>query len=77
MQSIYKFFVFVVFFILHSAGAYAQSHRVIHYSLAEGLPSSQVLSLMEDKLGYLWIGTFGGGLVRFDGKAALGLTNSV
>ena len=33
-----------------------------------GLPQSQVLSLLEDKNGYLWIGTHGGGLARFDGR---------
>ncbi len=68
MQSAYRFFVLVVFIVLSSFRSYSQSHRVIHYSLAEGLPSSQILSVMEDKLGYLWIGTYGGGLVRFDGR---------
>jgi ligand-binding sensor domain-containing protein len=68
MTNTVRFLVLAVFAVFQTIKVNCQSHRVIHYSLAEGLPSSQVLSLMEDKLGYLWIGTFGGGLVRFDGR---------
>jgi ligand-binding sensor domain-containing protein len=44
-----------------------------HYSLrnykaVDGLPQSQVRFMVEDKNGYLWIGTEGGGLARFDGR---------
>src|SRR5688572_13622504 len=38
------------------------------YTVKNGLPQSQVSSLLEDKNGYLWIGTKGGGLARFDGR---------
>lgn len=31
-----------------------------------GLSNSNVLSILEDRSGYLWFGTFGGGLDRFD-----------
>lgn len=68
MKNIYRFFALTVFVVTQTICVYSQSHRIIHYSLAEGLPSSQILSLMEDRLGYLWIGTYGGGLVRFDGR---------
>jgi len=33
----------------------------------EGLPQSSVISLIQARDGYLWLGTFGGGLARFDG----------
>jgi signal transduction histidine kinase len=39
-----------------------------NYSAAEGLPQSQVTNIHEDQNGYLWIGTQGGGLARFDGR---------
>lgn len=45
----------------------AQTYNFTTYSLAEGLPQSQVFALCQDKQGYLWIGTQGGGLGRFDG----------
>lgn len=39
------------------------------YSLAQGMPSDKVVALYQDPDGTLWIGTFGGGLVRLrDGK---------
>jgi ligand-binding sensor domain-containing protein/two-component sensor histidine kinase len=35
--------------------------------VADGLAQSQVLCMLEDQRGYLWLGTQGGGLNRFDG----------
>src|SRR6185295_15430846 len=47
----------------------AQQFSTEIFNVRKGLPQSQVLSLAEDKkLGYLWLGTNGGGLARFDGK---------
>ena len=43
--------------------------RFTVFGLSEGLPSTQVLALHEDKKGDLWIGTTGGGLSRLrDGR---------
>ena len=52
------------------APAFSQeiSHTVRNFSISDGIPQSQVTSLIEDNLGYLWIGTRGGGLARFDGE---------
>lgn len=36
------------------------------WSLAEGLPQVSATAIVQDKDGYIWVGTFGG-LVRFDG----------
>ncbi len=45
-----------------------QHHFFRQYSLEEGLPQSEVNDIAEDQFGYLWIGTNGGGLCRFNGK---------
>ncbi len=45
-----------------------QNFEVTQYNVREGLPQSQITSLLEDDFGYLWIGTRGGGLSYFDGK---------
>jgi PAS domain S-box-containing protein len=37
------------------------------YSVESGLPQSQVYTICQDRFGYLWFGTFGGGVCRFDG----------
>jgi signal transduction histidine kinase/ligand-binding sensor domain-containing protein len=39
-----------------------------NYSAADGLPQSQITGILEDPNGYLWMGTEGGGLARFDGR---------
>jgi signal transduction histidine kinase/ligand-binding sensor domain-containing protein len=52
-------------FSLH-AQQYHYSLR--NYKAVDGLPQSQVRAIVEDNNGYLWIGTEGGGLARFDGR---------
>src|ERR1043165_132517 len=46
----------------------AQQFTLRQYTAIDGLPQSQVNAILEDKYGYLWIGTSGGGLARFDGR---------
>jgi ligand-binding sensor domain-containing protein/signal transduction histidine kinase len=46
---------------------WAQQFSLRQYTVADGLPQSQVNVIIEDKQGYLWIGTHGG-LARFDGR---------
>lgn len=45
----------------------AQQFGFTRFSVDEGLPRSGVYCIMEDGRGYLWAGTEGGGLARFDG----------
>ncbi len=69
-QPAYKIFLF---FIILFIGLYfkveAQFYHLSQYSLEEGLPQSEVQAIMEDHLGYIWIGTNGGGLCRFNGRS--------
>ncbi len=63
--------IIIVVFVVMGFDASSQPY---HYSLrnykaVDGLPQSQVRSIIEDKTGYLWIGTEGGGLARFDGAS--------
>lgn len=53
--------------LLLAATATAQQYDLRRYSLAEGLPQSQVFAAMQDSRGYMWFGTQGGGVCRFDG----------
>ncbi|WP_420574631.1 ligand-binding sensor domain-containing protein [Kordia sp.] len=45
----------------------AQNNQLRAYTLKDDLPQSQVNAIAQDALGYLWIGTQGGGIARFDG----------
>jgi ligand-binding sensor domain-containing protein/signal transduction histidine kinase len=38
------------------------------YNRADGLPDLQPTVGLQDRQGFIWIGTFGGGLARFDGR---------
>ncbi len=47
----------------------AQNSQLRSYTIADGLPQSQVYDMLQDGKGYLWLGTQGGGLANFDGDA--------
>jgi ligand-binding sensor domain-containing protein len=55
--------------ILYAIASLAQPITGITYSVGEGLPQSQVFAMAQDAKGYMWFGTQGGGLGRFDGKS--------
>lgn len=58
----------VLFILLMVSAAQAQQFTLRQYTSVDGLPQSQVNAIVEDSFGYLWIGTSGGGLARFDGR---------
>ncbi|HYC86595.1 MAG TPA: two-component regulator propeller domain-containing protein, partial [Chryseosolibacter sp.] len=45
----------------------AQPFTVTNYDIPEGMPSSEVYDIVEDRNGFLWFGT-DNGVVRFDGQ---------
>lgn len=57
----------LLFVILFCKTIFAQQYNFHNYSVADGLAQSQVYAMAEDPRGYLWLGTQGGGLSRFDG----------
>lgn len=61
--------LFILFFVFGSWFSFSQNNQLRAYTLKDGLPQSQVNAIVQDELGYLWIGTQGGGIARFDGKS--------
>jgi ligand-binding sensor domain-containing protein len=47
---------------------FAQNNQIRAYTLEHGLPQSQVYDIVQDIIGYIWIGTQGGGIAKFDGN---------
>ena len=63
-----KNFLLLMAFCSLASATHAQNSRFRSYSLEDGLPQSQVNDIVQDEIGYLWLGTHGGGLANFDGK---------
>jgi ligand-binding sensor domain-containing protein/signal transduction histidine kinase len=65
-----RYFLLIVTFCFCFSTLSAQKDyfSIRNYTAIDGLPQSQVKGIVEDKCGYLWIGTEGGGLARFDGR---------
>jgi ligand-binding sensor domain-containing protein/serine phosphatase RsbU (regulator of sigma subunit) len=57
------FFLFALIPVLVSG----QQNNFVTYSIEAGLPQSTVFAMHQDSRGYLWLGTDGGGVSRFDG----------
>jgi signal transduction histidine kinase/ligand-binding sensor domain-containing protein len=53
-------------FVSHSAHAQLNPQNLTHFTEKDGLPGSEVICVISDKLGYIWIGT-NNGLARYDG----------
>ncbi|MBD3636893.1 MAG: SpoIIE family protein phosphatase [Crocinitomicaceae bacterium] len=54
--------------LLISVNGIAQQFHFKKYSLEEGLSRSGVYYILQDNAGFLWVGTEGGGVCKFDGK---------
>jgi ligand-binding sensor domain-containing protein/signal transduction histidine kinase/CheY-like chemotaxis protein len=66
-------FIYIVLLILPESH-FGQRYNFKIYSLEEGLPQSQVYAIFQDSRGYLWCGTYGSGVSRFDGSGFLTFT---
>ncbi len=60
--------VVVLFVGWINVGISQNLHSIRNFTAIDGLPQSQVQGIVEDENGYLWLGTQGGGLTRFDGR---------
>jgi PAS domain S-box-containing protein len=70
MQRLFIYFL-MLFLPVAASG---QHYNIKNYSIAEGLAQSQVQCLYQAANGYLWIGTLGGGVSRFDGRTFTNFT---
>jgi len=71
--SIKKAITFLIL-ILSFTNTYGQNYDFETLDVRSGLPCSGSAFVFEDSRGFLWIGTTGGGLVRYDGEEMLTFT---
>ncbi|TPN86774.1 hypothetical protein FHK87_04005 [Aquimarina algicola] len=68
VNSKYTLLYSIYFLVLgYTTSSLAQNSQLRAYTLEDGLPQSQVYDIVQDQIGYLWLGTQGGGLCRFNG----------
>ncbi|WKD86482.1 Sensor histidine kinase YpdA [Polaribacter huanghezhanensis] len=61
--------MFFLFFVgCGSLFLQAQQNQLQHFTVANGLPQSDVVDAVQDNIGYIWFATQGGGIARFDGS---------
>ncbi|MEM7103639.1 MAG: two-component regulator propeller domain-containing protein [Bacteroidota bacterium] len=61
--------LFIISILCLPMSLIGQQFNFQNLSVGEGLAQSQVYAMLTDSRGYLWMGTQGGGLSRFDGKS--------
>jgi two-component system sensor histidine kinase ChiS len=58
----------VIWSIVFPTLGFGQHYYFKNYFVEDGLAHSDIFTLFQDSKGFLWIGYYGGGLDRFDGK---------
>ncbi|NDV58493.1 hybrid sensor histidine kinase/response regulator transcription factor [Bacteroides sp. 519] len=66
MKHLTSLLLFLIYTIYSLAGSVQPSFRFRHYTVEDGLSANSIRSLLQDKRGYIWIGTENG-LNCFDG----------
>lgn len=61
-----KLFITLIFFATFVANSSQLSYQFVNFGLNEGLPSTQIYEIVQDRKGYIWFGT-DRGLVSFNG----------
>ena len=73
MRRIRQLLTLIILALFIANGSKAQDallterYNVSYIDLSNGLPHNNVSAIFVDSNGFLWIGTYGGGLVRYDG----------
>jgi ligand-binding sensor domain-containing protein/class 3 adenylate cyclase len=67
LAAMHKILCLALLYFTCSMGLHGQVFDFQHFSLEEGLPKSGVYDMLQDRDGYLWVATEGGGICKFDG----------
>ena len=67
MIRVFHTLLFLLFLLSISVKPQQQNLQLEKFTIEDGLSSSGVFSIVQDKMGFLWIGT-STGLCRFDGN---------
>jgi len=76
MKFIKNSALFFIFILLQITPSAAQQYNFKNYSSKNGLAGSIVNAIFQDSKGYIWFGTQGGGVSRFNGKTFKNFTKN-
>jgi ligand-binding sensor domain-containing protein len=62
-----KIWLHIILFFVATVG-FSQTYDFRNYNVEDGLAQSQVNCIFQDSKGYMWFGTGGGGVSKYDGK---------
>jgi len=65
-MKIIRIIIFMVF-VFCTIVAQSKELQFEHITTFQGLSDSKVKCIFQDSFGYLWFGTFGSGLIKYDG----------
>ncbi len=60
--------LYLFLLLLFSLNSFSQKNNFTSYTVRNGLPQNTVYKIFQDSKGYLWLGTDGGGVSKFDGR---------
>lgn len=63
-----KKIIFIFILLLSIVFINAQDYNFKHYGQKQGLSNANIKCIFQDSYGFLWFGTQGGGISKFDGK---------
>ena len=71
MVGVYSFLFPPSSFLCFSSNLLTERYNLTTLDLSNGLPHNHVSDIYKDSNGFLWISTYGGGLVRYDGYGVM------
>jgi ligand-binding sensor domain-containing protein/two-component sensor histidine kinase len=75
MNNSYKLGLILIYLFCSQSGLYSQTFPYYHYTSNEGLASSQVYEMIQDRNGFMWFAT-ANGVSKFDGHNFKNYTTS-
>ncbi|MDF2437484.1 MAG: Response regulator containing a CheY-like receiver domain and a domain protein [Bacteroidota bacterium] len=75
-RRIRKYLSLLIFLLLSVINTLGQQYNFKNYTAKNGLANSIVNNIFQDSRGYMWFGTQGGGVSRFNGKTFRNFTST-
>jgi signal transduction histidine kinase/ligand-binding sensor domain-containing protein/CheY-like chemotaxis protein/HPt (histidine-containing phosphotransfer) domain-containing protein len=62
-------FIILLFLLVSLSPVHGQAYNFTNFNVDDGLAQAQVMTICQDRRGYLWLGSYGSGINRYDGHS--------